>query len=388
MQSEMVGTPRVAEFFAGVGLVRMALEEAGFRVVFANDVSAKKRDMYALNFGASDYMLADIRAVAGAVVPDVDVATASFPCTDLSLAGSRAGLGGRESGLLWEFFRVLREMKSRQPRVVLIENVSGFATSSGGSDMLATLETLNGMGYYCDVIGLDAKRFVPQSRPRLFVVAALEPPEEAVRPQASSPLRPGAISRLLASNSHVRTFSLHAPSPPERSRDTLEDIVEATPPADGSWWDQERTERFLSSLSQINARRASALQWSPRLAHATAYRRTRGGKAVWEIRGDSISGCLRTARGGSSKQALVEGGSGCLRVRWMTAREYARLQGAPNFNWGMASEPQAQFALGDAVCVPAVAWLARNWLLPLVAKPLNEVDTTVSQPTLSVSYVH
>ena len=358
--------PRAAEFFAGIGLVRMALEEAGFRVVFANDNSAKKRDLYELNFGGAEFLLADVRAISGTAVPDVDVATASFPCTDLSLAGGRAGLRGPESGLLSEFFRVLEEMAERRPGVVLLENVSGFATSNGGGDIVATLEALNALGYYCDVISLDARRFVPQSRPRLFLIAAAEPPASALQHWPGAPLRPRWASRLLEANGHLRMFSLPVP-PPERASDTLEDVVEAVDPTDESWWDAERTERFTSSLSPANAGRAAALQASPTPAHATAYRRTRAGKAVWELRGDNISGCLRTTRGGSSKQALVEGGGGNLRVRWMTAKEYARLQGAPTFQWGAASDLQARSALGDAVCVPAVNWLARNYLLSLIA---------------------
>jgi DNA (cytosine-5)-methyltransferase 1 len=102
------------------------------------------------------------------------------------------------------------------------------------------------------------------------------------------------------------------------------------------------------------------------LGWATAYRRTRRGVAVWEIRADKLSGCLRTTAGGSSKQAIVEAGKGSLRIRWMTALEYARLQGIPDLNFGGASESQVRFALGDAVCVPAVEWLGRHLVLPLV----------------------
>lgn len=105
--------------------------------------------------------------------------------------------------------------------------------------------------------------------------------------------------------------------------------------------------------------------------YATAYRRTRQGKAVWEIRGDNIAGCLRTARGGSSKQAVVDTTTGKLRIRWMTAREYARLQGAPDFSLEGVSEVQAIFGFGDAVCVPAVGWIAQNYLAPLLSGDLT-----------------
>ncbi|MDA1215987.1 MAG: DNA cytosine methyltransferase [Chloroflexi bacterium] len=99
--------PRVAEFFAGVGLVRMALEQEGCEIVFANDISPLKKQIYAANFDSSDYLCRDIKEVTGNDVPDVDLATASFPCTDLSFAGNRAGLKGQESGLLHEFLRII-----------------------------------------------------------------------------------------------------------------------------------------------------------------------------------------------------------------------------------------------------------------------------------------
>jgi DNA (cytosine-5)-methyltransferase 1 len=146
----------------------------------------------------------------------------------------------------------------------------------------------------------------------------------------------------------------------------LDDVVERIPADDGRWWDQQRTEAFLHSLSNVNSARLDRLKTSSTLTWRTAYRRTRYGRPVWEIRDDQISGCLRTARGGSSKQAVVEAGGGQVRIRWMTAREYARLQGVPNFKFGGVSESQAMFGFGDAVCVPVVRWIISNYVLPLL----------------------
>lgn len=360
-----VSKPRTLEFFAGVGLVRMALEEAGAEVVFANDISSVKAQMYALNFCYSDFVLDDITSLAGTGLPDSEIATASFPCTDLSLAGNRAGLNGRESGLLGEFLRILKELGDRRPKVVMLENVAGFASSNGGRDLLLTLEALNGLGYTCDISALDARHFVPQSRVRLFIVGAINPPSISYAFNRQTSLRPKWVPRFLAMNSHLRMFSLPLPPLPSRSEQTLDDLADRLSPSDPAWWGEEETEQFLRSVSRINAARTAALRDAPSVTRRTAYRRTRGGRALWEIRADDISGCLRTTRGGSSRQALVEGGSGELRVRWMSAREYARLQGAPGFKWGATPESKARFALGDAVCVPAVAWLAKNYLIPL-----------------------
>ena len=173
---------RVAEFFAGIGLVRMALERVGIDVVWANDIDPIKERIYSVNFGAADFRLGDVRQLRGSDLPDVDVATASFPCTDLSLAGWRRGLAGSGSGMFWEFARVLHEMGDRRPQAVLLENVPGFATSHGGADLRAAVECLNELGYWCDMLQVDARHFLPQSRPRMFVVGMLEcVAERAVR---------------------------------------------------------------------------------------------------------------------------------------------------------------------------------------------------------------
>ena len=341
--------------------------------------------MYALNFGDAEYVLADITSLSGTDMPDAEIATASFPCTDLSLAGNRAGLSGQESGLLGEFLRILDEMGQRRPPVVMLENVAGFATSNGGRDLLSTLEALNGLGYSCDIASLDARYFVPQSRVRLFIIGASNPLSTSYSLGSGGALRPRWMPGFLAVNPHLQLFSHPLPPLPPSSGQTLDDVTDKLPPTDPSWWDDARTERFLCGMSRINEARVAMLRHAPQLTRRTAYRRTRYGRALWEIRKDSISGCLRTTRGGSSRQALVEGGNGELRVRWMTANEYARLQGASGFRWGATPETQARFALGDAVCVPAVAWLARNYLLPLV-RGLPAVDWGVLSPHRELAY--
>ncbi len=350
-----------AEFFAGVGLVRMALERVGVQIAFANDISPVKQRMYAENFGLDEFALADIRELTGDDVPSVDIATASFPCTDVSLAGTRAGLKGKESGLLGDFLRIIDEMGDRRPQLLLIENVTGFASSDEGRDLVRTLEYLSALGYWSDILNLDARRFVPQSRPRMFILCDRAPASiESNLWGSTAPLRPVWATSLFRQHPLIQSYPAQIPLPPDKASENIEDVLEPFDKDASIWWDEERKNNFEASLSAINLRRAKALREHPEIMHATSYRRTRGGQAVWEIRGDDISGCLRTTRGGSSKQAVVEGGKGELRVRWMTAREYARLQGAPDFRWGRASDLQARFALGDAVCVPAVEWLARH----------------------------
>jgi len=353
---------RAAEFFAGMGLVRAALEQSGFEVMFANDISAVKFAMYAANFGDDDFCLGDIRDLWGDDVPTVELATASFPCTDLSVAGGRAGLAGTESGLFWQFTRVLEEMGDRKPRGVLLENVLGFATSQGGRDLEAAVEELNRLGYSCDLIVGDAKWFVPQSRPRLFVIGLADPPSIEDHGQPT-PFRPGWVWRYRAKHSQSRMHLYPLPSP-AKAVPELRTVVERLPGTDRRWWPAERMRSFEASLSPIQLKRVNKLIRDDRIQWRTAYRRTRRGGTVWEVRRDKIAGCLRTASGGSSKQALVEAGGGELRVRWLTPREYARLQGADDVVLDTVTTNQALNGLGDAVCVPVVSWIARHYLLP------------------------
>lgn len=149
---------------------------------------------------------------------------------------------------------------------------------------------------------------------------------------------------------------------------TLADVVERVKDDDPRWWEPARVARFVTSLSPTQMARLAGLRSSSKSVWASAYRRTRNGRAVWEIRADSISGCLRTARGGSSRQALVQAGRGDMSVRWMTPREYARLQGAPDYKLDdEITVNQALFGFGDAVCVPAVRWIGENYIAPLLA---------------------
>ncbi len=355
---------RVAEFFAGMGLVRLGLERSGFSVVFANDIDETKEAIYTANFGAEDFHLGDIRDVRGHDVPEVDLATASFPCTDLSVAGNRAGLGGDESGMFWEFARVLREMGADRPPVVLLENVLGFATSHGGNDLRTAVRELNDLGYWCDVFVVDAAWFVPQSRKRLFVVGSTERAGSDPSWEVSD-LRPAAVVKALLGAEDLRLHQLNAPAIGGTVKG-LSSVVERIALSDERWWDRDRLAAFLDSLSPINEERLSGLRDAAAIEWRTAFRRTRNGKAVWEIRGDDLAGALRTARGGSSKQALVQAGNGTVNVRWMTPLEYARLMGAGDVRLDSVTKVQALYALGDAVCVPAIEWIARHHLRALL----------------------
>lgn len=364
--------PKVLEFFAGIGLARLGLEKAGFRVEWANDFEPAKKAMYDAQFrrdGTHDFTLGDIGTVHVSDLPRrSSLAWASSPCTDLSLAGARAGLDGSKSGSFWHFVRLLRELGDERPEVVVLENVVGLATSHGGDDLTSVVRAFNELGYSVDVLVLDARRFVPQSRPRLFLVGAMNPPADD--PVQGLDLRPDWLQWVYSDKS-LQTHRACLPTPPQPLGEGLGSLIEEMKPNDERWWDQQRTAAFVGSLSPTQNKRLMELSKTSGFKYRTAYRRTRNGVAVWEARADDISGCLRTARGGSSKQAVVKAGNSKLKVRWMTPLEYARLMGAEDYNLSGARTNQVLFGFGDAVVVPAVAWLAEHYLLPLVQGCMN-----------------
>jgi DNA (cytosine-5)-methyltransferase 1 len=368
----------VAEFFAGIGLARLGLEGAnrGFKVAWANDLEESKQSTYLGHFGqagAKRYNVQDIKDVAkdidAAGVPrNLDLAWASFPCTDLSLAGGREGLAGKASGTFWNLMEILERLGNDKPRVVALENVNGFATSHGGEDIKAAVHKLNLLDYSVDVITLDARRWVPQSRPRLFLVASLEQPllMDAAR---NTELRPNWLNAVLDAPGLI-THRAQLPSPPPLLTEGWTELVDDDSAEGVEWWDKERTAKFTAELSKVQQKRKREIAVVGKTIYRTAYRRTRGGVPAWEIRADDIAGCLRTAGGGSSKQAVVRiRKNQPLKVRWMTAREYAKLMGAPNYTLP-ESRNQSIMGFGDAVCVDAVRWLAENYLEPLLSRKM------------------
>ena len=178
-ESPHKGSACAAEFFAGIGLVRLALEQQGWQVVFANDIDPNKREMYDANFNGNHFRLGDIHKLNPDDIPECELFTASFPCNDLSIAGAWKGLEGKESSAFWGLIDILKALGSRKPPLVMLENVVGFLQSHGGRDFETALLALNELGYCVDAFILNAVHWVPQSRG-----ACLSSP----KPTASSPI--------------------------------------------------------------------------------------------------------------------------------------------------------------------------------------------------------
>lgn len=358
--------PVFAEFFAGIGLMRLGLEAAGWRIGWANDIDAMKCRLYDAHFGDADehFILDDVRNVRGADLPEVDLATASFPCTDLSLAGGRKGIHAGESSAFWGFRDVVAEM-DHKPKYILLENVPGFLTSKGGQDFEQAMLALNGLGYSVDPFFIDAKWFVPQSRLRLFIVGELDGACSDLVPTETR-LRPASIQQFIAQHPHIRWGVRPLPEPPESCKMSLGDIVEKLDATDERWWPKDRVDYLINQMSKRHTELLQQMISKDLWSSGTVFRRVRkqsdGNKrSMAELRVDGLAGCLRTPKGGSGRQILVQAGFGEVKARLLTPVECARLMGADNFHVSGTST-EALFGFGDAVCASAVTWIAKNRL--------------------------
>lgn len=359
----------VAEFFAGIGLMRMGLEKAGWNVIWANDIDEDKMRMYRGHYteDLAHFHLGDVHAIDPHDIPTAALATASFPCNDLSLAGARRGLAGQQSGAFWGFVEALKGMKTRRPPLVMLENVAGFLTSHDGNDFCDACLALNDLGYGVDAFIIDAALFVPQSRQRLFLIGKLERRRvNEVGETASfykSQLRPHALADFILWHPEVQ-WSLRSLPAIAKATTTLRDILDDLPANSAYWWNLQRAEYLLNQMSEKHRAIAERMIAGKEISFGTVFRRVRHGRSMAELRTDGIAGCLRTPRGGSGRQILFLAGKRRYAVRLLTPRECARLMGADDFEITVPLN-QALFGFGDAVCVPVIRWIAENYLTPV-----------------------
>jgi DNA (cytosine-5)-methyltransferase 1 len=365
------------EFFAGGGMARAGLGQE-WTCLFANDIDGKKGSAYAANWGDGNLKIADVSTLSTKdLTGKASLAWASFPCQDLSLAGSGAGLNGKRSGTFWPFWRLIQELdkENRCPSLVVLENVCGALASHDGKDFAAIGSAIARANYHFGALVMDAVHFLPQSRPRLFIVCVREGikvPRNLVASEPGSGWHPLHLTRAyekLSSESKKNWIWWRLPAPPRRTS-TLRDLIEDEP-SGVVWHTPEETNYLLSLMSSINRKKVEQAKSMGVPMVGGIYKRTRKdekGKRLQraEVRFDDIAGCLRTPVGGSSRQSiiLVEGKK--VRSRLLSPREAARLMGLPDTYKLPENYNEAYHLAGDGVAVPVVRFLAANILEPLL----------------------
>lgn len=367
------------EFFAGGGMAREGLGE-GWTCRFANDFDAKKGFAYQTNWGTGgELTVGDIRDLDAKTMPGwPDLVWGSFPCQDLSLAGVGAGLAGERSGTFYPFWDVVRGLAKdgRAPKMVAVENVCGALTSHGGEDFKAICRTFAEAGYRYGALVINADLFVPQSRPRLFVIgvqADVEIASELLSPEPIEPFHTRALCRAIGelppeAREHLIWWNVPTP---ERRANTFADLIEEQPES-VEWHNQAETKKLLDMMSPVNHAKVDAAKRAGRRMVGGVYRRTRfdenGAKVQRaEVRFDDVAGCLRTPAGGSSRQIILVIDGHRVRSRLISARETARLMGLPDTYVLPRRYNDAYHLTGDGVAAPVVRHLARHVFEPVIA---------------------
>lgn len=362
--------PTFLEFFAGGGMAHAGLD-GRFDCAFVNDLDPMKCAAYRANYPDTRIEQGDVWNLNAPTLPTADLAWASFPCQDLSLAGGRRGLNAPRSGAFWGFWNVIEKLGPRAPKTLAIENVAGLLSSHNGRDFAALVTELADAGYRVGAMLIDAALFSPQSRPRLFIIAHKGKIPAGLVADDADPLYhpPGlrAAVEALSDKTHMAWVWWRLPHPPRRNAD-LASLLDRNPPED-AWRSPADTNKLLSQMAPLHRRRVETALADPAWNAGAVFRRIRveNGERVQraEIRYDGLAGCLRTPAGGSSKQLLLVTENGKARLRLLLAREAARLMGLDDSYRLPAAETNALKVVGDGVSVPVVRWLGEHLLAPL-----------------------
>lgn len=374
--------PSYLEFFAGGGMVRAGLG-GRWKCQFANDFDPLKVNVYANNWGDAEIVEDDIHKVEPQDLGRrVDLAWASFPCQDLSTAGNGLGIGEAagayrtRSGTFWAFIDLMKGLKAngRLPRIVVLENVVGLLTINGGEEFKTVISSLDRLGMRAGAVVVDARHFVPQSRPRVFIVAIAKTStlaRELVREQPHPIWHPEtlvkAVGRLPPQCREQWIWFSLGPAP--ELKKTLNKIIKSKP-IGVEWHTPVETKRLVGMMSDAHKQKlAEAKRSGKRMVGTLSLRmRPSHGKTVQrtEICFRGLAGCLRTPKGGGSRPRIIVVKGGSVRTRLLASSEAAALMGL-KASYQLPDVYEYAFrVIGDGVAVPVVSFIRGKLLTPLL----------------------
>ena len=271
------------EFFAGAGMVRLGLGP-DWTCLLANDNDVEKATSYARNFTVHALKIDDVACLTAADLPGrADLGWGSFPCQELSLAGGRAGLEGERSATFWDFWGLMMALRAegRAPRLVVIENVCGLITGHGGKDFVALCDAFTEGGYRVGAMVIDAALFVPQSRPRVFIIgvdATLPIPASIVMDQPAPPFHDDAVVKALRRQKAAPIW-FKLPIPPPHGL-TLRDIIDDQAQ---EWDTSAKIAEIVGKMEKPHLDRLEEDKRAGGLVVRSLNYRTRNGIPQWEV---------------------------------------------------------------------------------------------------------
>lgn len=161
--------------FAGIGGTCLGFQQAGARIVWANELDKNACITYRENFGDEYLLEGDITQVDKTTIPSLDILIAGFPCQAFSIAGYRRGFEDERGNVFYQILKVI-EAQEEKPKVVMLENVKNLVSHDSGNTFQVITEALAFYGYHIKYKVMNSMQYgnVPQNRERIYIVGFLE----------------------------------------------------------------------------------------------------------------------------------------------------------------------------------------------------------------------
>ena len=315
------------DLFAGIGGMRIALENNGGECVFSSEWDKYCQRTYIENFYEMPH--GDITQIDELKIPDHEILVAGFPCQPFSIAGvSKKKSLGRETGFMDKtqgtlFFDILRILNAKRPQCFMLENVKNLKSHDKGRTWKIITEALDELDYEVFSHVLDGKLFTPQHRERVFIVG---------------------FDRKRYGKNVSFDFSIESQKPPSSLKDILEtDVPEKYTLSNHLW-------QYLQDYAAKHKAKGNSF-----------------GYGLVDLDGVTRTLSARYYKDGSEILIPQEGKN----PRRLTPRECARLQGYSDDFQIPVSDTQAYKQFGNSVVVPLVTAVA--------AKLIDKLETLSSK---------
>lgn len=345
------------DLFAGIGGFRSGLEKAGHKCVGYVEWDKSARQSYQAMYDTQgEFTDDDIQRTEGIELPEADLWTFGSPCTNISLAGNRAGIRGEQSRMFFEVIRLLKERAENQktlPTYLIMENVKSLLSSNQGRDFAEVIYQMDKVGYDAEWCVFDSAEVVPQHRERIYIVGHFR----------------GKCTRKI--------FPIVRQSETTNQKPEIKIIGNTSKTCHHS--DDIMSDKGISKT--ITAQ--NAYKHTPKVAvhQIGQLKKTAsfgGNPQVGRVYGaDGLSPTLSTMQGGGREPKILDN----LRIRKLTPRECWRLQGFKDEQFDKAkkagvSNSQLYKQAGNAVTVPVVRAIGEKLMENEAEKEETKPDTT------------